>query len=493
MSLVTKAVRGAAWTISASIATRAIGVIATLVLTRYLAPQVVGEIAAATIVVMTANQLSIIGFGQFLIARPDSGRNAVFHATVFNLAFGALAFGAVLWTMSWIASAVGAPGMTHYVPGLVLSAAITRIGFVPARLLARDMRFRVASVALGAGELSYAVASVALAMAGLGGGAVIAGNIARAVVSTAICLAAVDRRDWLTPCKLSRAQTSEMFRFGIPISLAALLSLISRRWDNLLFSALFGPAQMGLYNLAYNLADIPASHVGEHIGDVLLPSFARLPSDQRRRGFVRSTALLAVIVFPLAVGLGAVAPTLIALLLPPEWQAMAPLLVVLSVMGVVRPLGWTVSAYLQALDRPRLVMGLEAGKLAALGIGILAGAALGPVWSAAGVGLAFGAHSWVGLQWIARIEALSPRAILAPLLRPLIASAALTVAVLGARALAHSLGASPGPTLAAEITAGAVAYVAAALVVMPDRASEILALVRRAAGKEPASEAAPGR
>lgn len=493
MSLLNKAVRGAAWTIGASVTTRGVGLVGTLVLTRFLAPDVMGEVAAASIAVMTANQLSIIGFGQYIIAKPDAGPSAVFHATVFNLLFAVLALTGVLVAMRPLGALVGAPDMVQYIPGLVLAAFIQRLGFMPARVLARDMRFRTASIGNGAGEVAYAGVSVALAAFGLGGDSVVWGNIARAVASTGIFFAAVSWREWFRPCRLRLEEAARMFRFGVPISLAAVLGFMSRRWDNLVFSAMFGPAQMGLYNLAYNLADIPASHIGEHIGDVLLPSFARLPAHRRHSGLVRSTALLALIVFPLAVGLGAIAPTLVELLFTAEWQGIAPLLIVLSVLGVARPIGWTVSAYLQALDRPRWVLILELGKVIALLVGIVAFAALGPVWAAAGVGAAFVVHSVACLWVVQRMERLPSWELVAPMLGPLAASIAMVGAVLAVRWIALGAGAPLGVTLAAEIAIGAVTYVGVGLVVMPQRARDLYSLLRRAAApdeEQPASEEA---
>jgi len=76
--------------------------------------------------------------------------------------------------------------------------------------------------------------------------------------------------------------------FGVPMSLGALCEVASRRWDNLVVSRFFGAGPTGMYNLAYNLADVPAIQVGEQIGDVLLPSFARMDPARRPEAFLRS-------------------------------------------------------------------------------------------------------------------------------------------------------------------------------------------------------------
>ena len=62
-----------------------------------------------------------------------------------------------------------------------------------------------------------------------------------------------------------------MLRFGLPLGIQGIAHRRSRYWDNLAISHYFGPAATGAYNMAYNLADIPAIQVGEQIALVLMP------------------------------------------------------------------------------------------------------------------------------------------------------------------------------------------------------------------------------
>src|SRR5499426_726836 len=97
MSLARKAARGALWTVMSSIGGRAVGVVGTLVMTRFLHPDQIGEVSDATIIVMTANWLTIWGFGQYAVVRgrgPDA-TEVTWHATVAYAVLGTLALGLV--------------------------------------------------------------------------------------------------------------------------------------------------------------------------------------------------------------------------------------------------------------------------------------------------------------------------------------------------------------------------------------------------------------
>ena len=312
MSLARNAVRGVIWTITTSVGGRAIGLLGTLALTHFLVPEQYGEFHIALLVVALTGALMSFGFGQYLVANPRAGRDVAFHATVFHCTLGFVALGLmVVFRDHFGAFFKGEPNLGPYLPLLAVASALERLAYIPSRILARDMRFNVLAIRSLASELVYTAVTLYLAWRGWGARSLLWGVVARAAVSSAILIVSVDRRDWLDPSPLRRDTARQLMTF-FPLGIANLVHWLNHKGDNLVIGALYGKAAVGGYNLAYNLADVPASHIGEHIGDVLLPSFAKLENDEaRRRALVRATGLLALAVFPLAVGLGAVAHTLI--------------------------------------------------------------------------------------------------------------------------------------------------------------------------------------
>jgi O-antigen/teichoic acid export membrane protein len=138
-----KAVRGAAWTILASIGSRAIGLIGTLVLTQFLPPEIQGEVSIAFILVLSANTIAQqTGFGQYVVAKPREGRAAVFHATVYNLGFGVVAAGLILLFGRPLAPlfkailgtrwGLGQVGFRWAIPLLVVELAVGALAYVAA-------------------------------------------------------------------------------------------------------------------------------------------------------------------------------------------------------------------------------------------------------------------------------------------------------------------------------------------------------------------------
>jgi PST family polysaccharide transporter len=483
MSLAHKAARGALWTIVSSMGGRAVGVAGTLVMTRFLYPHQIGEVADATVLAMTANWISIWGFGQYAVVkgRGADAAEVTWHATVSYAVLGAISLGLMALFGGRLAAWFGAPGAAAFVPGMALALFIQRLGAVPERVLTRQLQFRPSGTALIAGEATFTAIALTLAASGMGAMSIVIGKIAQSCVAVAILVRAAGFASWATPTRLSRARFLDMLSFGVPLAIQNIAGQASRYWDRLAISSYFGTAATGAYNMAYNLADIPAVQVGEQIALVLMPSMAQLPPERRPHALERATALLSLIVFPLAVGLGLVAEPLIALILPAnQWQEVAPLLAVLACLSVFRPITWVLSAYLEAESKTNRLMLLEVGKVIVLLSGIAALSRYGLHAAASAVGIAFGVNALAGVALVVR-EGPSPMRLLSGFVRPLAACAVMAACALAVRALLVQLGCELAAVqLAAMVVVGAVAYVGAALVICRETARDLLDLGRKA-------------
>jgi len=296
-----------------------------------------------------------------------------------------------------------------------------------------------------------------------------------------ILVRAAGIRSWATPTKLKWSRTVDMLKFGVPLGIQGIAHNASRYWDNLAVSHFFGPAATGVYNMAYNLADIPAIQVGEQIALVLLPSMTELPPERRGAALERSTALLSLIIFPLAVGLGAIAYPLISAILPAdEWQEVAPLLVVLACLSVFRPITWVLSAYMEAEAKTNRLMWLEIAKVGLLIGGIAALAPFGLRVAACAVGIAFGVTAVAGV-WLVVREGPRPGKLLVGFLQPLLACGVLGCAVwLVDRGLDLAGVTRPMVYVVVEIVAGGIANTVAALAIARESSRDLLQLLKKA-------------
>ncbi len=461
-----------------SLASRGVGLVGTVILAGYVLPVEYGEVTAASIVAATASTVSAFGIGIYLVANRDLSRREIFHATCLYVATGAIALG-----MAWaLRNPLGAwcetRTLARFLPFFLVSTLFDRISFLPERMLVRQLRFRWLSLARASSELAYTAVSLSMAALGAGAIAIAWGSLARSVLRLASILPAVHWREWLEPHRLRVATMLKIFGYGMNVSGTAIAAYAMSRWDNLLVSRYFGPAAMGTYNYAYNLADTPATAVGEQMADVVNASFPHVSQEKRVPALVRSWTMLSLIMLPLAFGLGAVAQTAVHTFLDPKWSSVGRMLSILAVLAATKPLTYVLYSYLYAGGRPRIVLYLEASSLAAVVVGIVLVGRMGTLWTCGWVGAAFVLRAVAAIWTLRRVEAISVSRLLRPLVGPLVTCVAMVVAIAFVRPALHGL--PSGAQLLIEVAVGAGVYLGGALLIFRSAAAEFLALVRSA-------------
>jgi PST family polysaccharide transporter len=462
------------------VAARGLSLIGTLVMIRFVAPYDYGEASIATVVVMTVNQLTTLGVGIYAVAKRDASREELFHGTLIHVLLGFVAFAVLLIVPGRLETLFDAPNFSRYVPGLAAASLVDRFAFMPERVLIRSLRFRHVSIIRSLGELAYAASSVGAAAAGWGGMSIVFGNVARSSIRGLAMIASVRLADWAQVTRVRMEILLKIGRYGLNVTFAGLAMFASRRWDNLLVSRYFGPTVMGTYNLAYNLADTPATYIGEQITDVMEATFAHMHPEERRQTLLRSLSVIGLITFPIAVGLGAIAPTLADLFLNKRWAGVGPMLLILAMLSVVRPMFGAVWAFIVVERGPRGVMIIEWVNLALLMALLATIGRISPLWACGAVGLAFTIRSGMGLYLVRETAGLSILTQLVQLTPPLLACVPMAAAVFGVRQALVRIGVTaPALHIGLEILVGAAVFIGAALIVARHPARELVMLVRR--------------
>ena len=502
-----KAVRGAFWTILSGTGARVFGIVGTLAITHYLSPAEYGEVSLAALVTLTATTFANAGVSQYIASKPNAERAAVFHATFYYLLLGVAALGLSVLLGGPLAALLHAPGIVKYLPLLGAATLVDRVCTIQDRIQVRDMRFRSVGTIRSLGELTYSGTSVLLAAtcAGTmfgGANALVWATLARAVVRLVALSTTTPWREWGEPHPITWARTREFFSFGVPMSMAGFANFGSSRFDNAVYAHHFGNAAQGLYNLAYNFADIPAALIAETVGDVLVPSFAHMATDERRKSaFLVALQTLVLLVTPLSLGLSVVAPDLVRLVFPPEYEGITEILRILVMFAIPRTIIWTAAAYLQVRDGARRIMEMEVARMVAivvvmhtviLGALLLLGPAAAARAACTAVVLVFAVSSLGYLRVVQRLDGVPLRDQILPLLPPSLACVPMVAAVYGLQRAFDGVSAlAPatigptfrahllvyGPRLVAEVAAGVVVFIPSALVLAPSASHRLLEMV----------------
>ncbi len=478
-SLANVAIVGAIWSIATRFGVKVIGLGATLLITRVLSPEIIGEVGVAVVIALTAHFASDLAFGHFVVVKTKDDPAAVFHAFFYNLLTVLVACGALLLLMQPLGDLLGAKEITRFLPVMVLALFLERLARIPEAVAQRDMRFKLHATGTAVSELFYCIVSVAMAYQGYGGDSIVWANVVQMGMRLLIFSIAVRPSLWLRPVRITWNTTRNMLRFGIPISIAQLARIASSSWDRLIVTKLFGTTVHGVYSMGRNLGAVPADNLGDAVADVVMPLFVHMPIEEGRVAVVRACHLVAILVYPLSAGLAVISPTLVQAIFTPEWQGIALPLTILAAVSLIDPLGDLMISFLEARDRPVAIMSLQ---LSFLGVLLLSTFVLGYYFgltgACVGVGVGITYRSFAALYVANLSDQVSIRAMLSGLGRVALASGVMVCAVLAVRYLITSQLSSTLLALCLEALVGAIVFVPAAFLIANPIASDVVRWVR---------------
>lgn len=382
--LADRALGGFAW-LAAGNGARAVLKLAVLaILGRLLAPADFGLLAAAGVVIWFSLIFSSVGVGPALVQRAEIERRHLATALTSSLLLGVLLAGVIALLAPAIAALFGLERLTPVLRALALVFPIAAVSTVAESLLQRDLRFAaIARSELISYALGYGVAGVGLAAMGYGVWSLVGAELAKTTTKSALLMrstpgagrAGFERRAFL-----------ELLRFGSRYTLAGFGTYIAMQGSNFVVARFLGAGALGLFGRAHELMLVPAQALGMILHKVLFPTLAQVQDqpDRLRPGYLRITALVALLVMPTSAATLVLAPEIIRTLLGPGWAgAVLPLQILAS--GMYLRVGYMTGLSLANATGAVGEAAWRNGVYAALVVG---GALIGQAWGLAGVATA---------------------------------------------------------------------------------------------------------
>lgn len=286
------AVRSAGATVSAAGLSFAVQLGAMVVLARLLTPADFGLVAMVTTFSLLLESFGMAGFTEVMLQREgvtDGLASNLFWinvAVVIALAAGLAGAGTLLARFYHDALVRGtAEGMA----GVVV---INGIAVMPLALLQRGMRFGTVSKINVAARVVQATAAIALALAGWGFWALVAGYYAHRVTRAA---GAFGTCRWVPKLPGRAAGTRQSLAFGLRIYGRYVMGYAANNTDNLLVGWRFNAAALGFYKKAFDIFVLPANQLTAPVWSVVITTLSRVRQDmgQYRRYLLGAIGVVA--------------------------------------------------------------------------------------------------------------------------------------------------------------------------------------------------------
>ena len=335
--LTQNASRAVAWSTLEVLMRQGIQFLVLVVLARLLTPSDFGMISMIALFVGLANIFVDSGFSSALVQRRSHTYED--ESTVFWFNVGAATAAAALLILAapWISDFYAKPMLR---PLMILMAGNLWLGsliVVHTALLTKRLEFRTLTRVSFASSAAGGAAAIGLAVYGWGVWA-----LAMQFVTTTIVRIVLLWRmhPWRPAWLFSVDSFHGMFKFGGFMLISGVLDTLATRIYTLLIGKFYSAADLGYYDRATALKDIPQNAIANVFSRVAFPVFSSHSNDvPKLRHCVRSSVIVVMALnLPLMFGLLATADNIVPLLLGSRWSSTIPILKVLCIVGMLYPL-----------------------------------------------------------------------------------------------------------------------------------------------------------
>ena len=339
----------------------------------------------------------------------------------------------------------------------------------------RQFRFALLSKVTFLSSLAGGLTAIALAMAGWGIWSLVAERVIAVGMRTALLWWLSDWR----PCgKCGLKPLREMAPFGCSLMVTDLISNFYNKIPQFFLGKLYSPAVLGSFDQAVKLKDMPAATGIQAVQNVTFPALAKIRDDAPKfaEGYRQVVMVVSYVMFPIMLGMSAVARDMFAVLLGEEWMPTVPYFEAVCLAGLFSPIALTAYNVLKARCKGPLIVRLEVVKkiiMTAIFAVTIPHSVMAVVWGLVAIAFCEMAVNFLATM---RFTSLTFRRFVRTLLPVALVSGTMYLLV---RLTAAAIPGNDLVRLLAELATGVVSYLALSALFRLEAFREVTTIVRR--------------
>ncbi len=346
------------WSLTEKLFRQGLSFIVSVFLARLLNPDDFGVLAMATIFYGWVELFTDFGLGQSIIQKKEVSK--VQTSTIFwiNIFMGILLFILFYAAAPWIGRFFNAPLVSPIVQITSVGFIITSFTVVQSSIIVKNLEYKKNFFISAASNIGYGIVGVSMAFWGYGVWSMVWGGIFSSVVSLIFLWAYSDwRPSWVICIK----ETRDMFRTGFHFMSFGFVNSVFDSLDVLMFSKIYSPQIVGLYNRAIGLRNLPLSTLILPITRPLFPVFSKLQDDlvSVKRNYFHYLHLLEFLSFAIAGLIFLSASEIVVVLYTDKWLVAADYLKYAIWIVPLEPNKVIITSLLKGLGRLKLLIMLN--------------------------------------------------------------------------------------------------------------------------------------
>lgn len=357
-SLKKKTVKGVAWTSLDQVATLGFGFVIGVILARLLTPSDYGLLAMIAVFNAIAFTFINSGFGNALIRKPDLSEDDNSTAFYFNIIAGVVMAGVIWLIAPWVSMFYDKPILTQLlrVEGLLLI--ISSFTIVQNAQLSRALDFRAKMIINVTSQVIGGIVAIIAAYHGFGVWSLVIQHVASGVIRL-ILLWIIS--PWRPRGRWDKKSFGYLWGYGSKMLASALLDTVYGNIYPIVIGKFYSAADLGQYTRANGYAAMPSQGLTGVLQQVTFPVLSQIQNDDERLGhnYRRILRFAVFIIFPIMMGMAALARPLVISLVTEKWAECIPYLQVLCFALMWYPVHAINLNLLQVKGRSDLFLRLE--------------------------------------------------------------------------------------------------------------------------------------
>ncbi|MCB9173561.1 MAG: lipopolysaccharide biosynthesis protein [Flavobacteriales bacterium] len=358
MSLKKAALSGMFWTFIQQMSTQGISFVVSIILARILLPSEFGLIALISVFIAIGNALIDSGLNQSLIRTEhvtEKDYSAVFF---FNLIISICIYVIMFFTAPFISNFYNQQLLTEIsrVYGLVFI--INSLAVVQNTKLTKELQFKKQTIITLPSLLIGSSVGIWMAIKGYGVWSLVWSNITR---SAALTIQLWLWSPWKPSLDLKWNNIQPHLNFGYKLTMSSLIHVFFTNIYTIIIGKFFDPIQVGFYNRANTLKQMPVQNFSAVLSKVTFPLFSKIQDDnkQLKSAYKKIMKMAIFLLSPTLLLMAVLAEPLFRFLITEKWLPAVPYFQILCLSGILYPINIYNLNILNVKGRSDLYLKLE--------------------------------------------------------------------------------------------------------------------------------------
>ncbi|MCR8924115.1 lipopolysaccharide biosynthesis protein [Dasania sp. GY-MA-18] len=327
--------------------------ISSIILARILSPHDFGIMGIITVMIHYSNNISNFGLTNAVIQRTKLASHHIDAFFCFNIGISTILFLLFYFLSPSIASYFNIYELETATQVFATMFLITALSDIPQAILQRELDYKFLALIEAVNVFLSIIISLVLALNGFGYWSIIIATIASNFVAMLLMIIKAKIRPHIS---IKHQYLKDLMSFGVWDFIWGQSKIIGDHIDKLIIGKYLGSEQLGYYDKAASIAQMPNDQIAKRVAMVSFSTFSRCRHEisELKKHFSKAFSICAFLNTPLYIGLFLVAEDFTLLILGEKWTPMIPVFKIFSLSFLIMAINEPISALNRAAGKLKI-------------------------------------------------------------------------------------------------------------------------------------------